>query len=204
MFSPLTKQLIDALCRLPGIGPKSAQRLAFHLLAKNGRNKGLGLSEALSLAISQVTNCRQCQTYTEVDVCTICSSNKRNTKQLCLVEGPLDLLAIEQTNSYRGLYFVLHGRLSPLEGIGPDQLGIPIFLKVIEENGVEEVILATNPTVEGKATAHYVASQLPCGVSCTQIAQGVPLGGELEYLDGGTLSLALAARRQLKLENEVI
>ena len=204
MFSPLTKQLIDALCRLPGVGPKSAQRLAFHLLTKEGRNKGRGLSDALSHAIEKVANCQQCQTYTEVDICSICSSNKRNKKQLCFVEGPLDLLAIEQTNTYSGLYFVLHGRLSPLDGIGPAQLGIPAALLVIEKNGVEEVILATNPTVEGKATAHYIASQLPPEVSCTQIAQGIPLGGELEYLDGGTLSLALSARRQLKLENEVI
>jgi recombination protein RecR len=197
MFSPLTKQLIDALRRLPGVGPKSAQRLAFHLLAEDGRSKGSGLAEALSLAIDQVTNCQQCQTYTEAPVCDICNNSKRNPKQLCIVEGPLDLLAIEQTNSYSGLYFVLHGRLSPLEGIGPDQLGIPIVLKLIQERGVEEVILATNPTVEGKATAHYLASQLPPGVSCTRIAQGVPLGGELEYLDGGTLSLAFNARRQL-------
>jgi recombination protein RecR len=204
MFSPLTKQLIDALSRLPGVGPKSAQRLAFHLLTKEGRNKGLGLSEAISHAVMKVANCQKCQTYTEADICSICSSNKRNRKQLCFVEGPLDLLAIEHTNSYSGLYFVLHGRLSPLDGIGPTQLGISSALKVIEENGVEEVILATNPTVEGKATAYYIASQLPPEVSCTQIAQGIPLGGELEYLDGGTLSLALSARRQLKLANEVI
>jgi recombination protein RecR len=197
MFSPLTQQLIDALCRLPGVGPKSAQRLAFHLLAEEGRNKGSGLAEALSLAISDVSNCQQCQTYTEIDLCSICNNGKRNQKQMCIVEGPLDLLAIEQTNIYRGLYFVLHGRLSPLEGIGPNQLNIPMVLQLIEERNVEEVILATNPTVEGKATAHYIANQLPKGVTCTRIAQGVPLGGELEYLDGGTLSLAFDARRQL-------
>lgn len=199
MFSPLTQQLIEALCRLPGIGPKSAQRLTFHLLAQDGHSKGLGLAEALSQAIENVSNCQRCQTYTEADVCSICNDPKRNQKQICLVEGPLDLLAIEQTNIYRGLYFVLHGRLSPLEGIGPDQLGIPIVLKLIQERQVEEVILATNPTVEGKATAHYIASQLPEGVTCTRIAQGVPLGGELEYLDGGTLSLAFDARRQLAI-----
>lgn len=197
MFSPLTKQLIDALCRLPGIGPKSAGRLAFHLLAEDGRNKGSGLAEALSLAMEKVSNCQQCRTYTEVDVCSICSDNRRNKKQMCLVEGSLDLLAIEQTNIYRGMYFVLHGRLSPLEGVGPSQLGIPAALKLIEENHVEEVILATNPTVEGKATAHYIASQLPSSVACTRIAQGIPLGGELEFLDGGTLSLAFDARREL-------
>jgi recombination protein RecR len=201
MFSPLTKQLIDALCRLPGVGPKSAQRLAFHLLGEDGRNKGAGLAEALSQAMIHVVNCQECQTYTEIAICNLCTNQRRNSKQLCLVEGPLDLLAIEQTQSYRGLYFVLHGRLSPLEGMGPEQLGIPLALKLIEKRGVEEVILATNPTVEGRATAHYIASQLPKGVSCTRIAQGVPLGGELEYLDGGTLALAFNRRQQLQTEN---
>lgn len=200
MFSPLTKQLIDALSRLPGIGHKSAQRLAFHVLGEAGRSKATGLAEALSQAAMHVAQCRQCHTYTEVETCSICEDKKRDQTKLCVVEGPLDLLAIEQTGIYRGLYFVLHGKLSPLEGIGPSQLHIPAALELIKERQVTEVILATNPTVEGKATAHYIASQLPKEVSCTRIAQGVPLGGELEYLDGGTLSLAFGARSQLAMD----
>ena len=201
MFSPLTKQLVDALCRLPGIGPKSAQRLAFHLLSTDGKSKGNNLSMALSQAIESVTRCKQCQTYTETDLCGICSNPKRDQQSVCIVEGPLDLLAIEQTNIFRGTYFVLHGHLSPLDGIGPDQLAISQLFKLIQKHKVTEVILATNPTVEGKATAHYIASGMPQSIRCTRIAQGVPLGGELEYLDGGTLSLAFDARRAL-LPNE--
>lgn len=197
MLSPLTKQLIDAFTRLPGVGRKSAQRMVFHLLGDEKRNKGFALHEALSLALNKVEQCESCQSYCETPQCELCMNTKRDSRLLCIVENPLDRLALEETGIYKGHYFVLHGRLSPLEGIGPDQLGISRLKELLERRGTEEVILATNPTVEGKATAHYIASQLPNGIRCTRIAHGVPLGGELEYLDGGTLSLAFDARRQL-------
>lgn len=195
MFSPLTKQLIEALRGLPSVGPKSAQRMAFHLLANNGRVKGSMLAVALKEAMANVGHCRLCQTFTEQQECNFCQSDKRNAKLLCVVESPADVAAIEATNSYNGRYFVLHGHLSPLDGIGPNELGIPLLLQQIENLKVEELILATNPTVEGKATAHYIANHAKkATIKCTRIAHGVPLGGELEYLDGGTLSHAFISR----------
>ena len=195
MFSPLTKQLIDALCALPGIGPKSAQRIAFHLLAKSGQAKGLALSESLKKAIAEVGQCQLCQIYTEQALCDICRNPRRNKKQLCVVESPPDAAAIEQSHAYSGLYFILQGHLSPLDGLGPEEIGIPLLLRRLSFDETEELILATNPTMEGKATAHYIAAHVSHHkIKCSRIAHGVPLGGELEYLDGGTLSHAFHSR----------
>jgi recombination protein RecR len=195
LFSPLTKRLIEALQSLPGVGPKSAQRLAFHLLAKSAHAKGLTLAEALHLAINQVGHCRLCQTFTELEICDICKNPKRDASLLCVVESPADVAAIEQTNIYSGLYFVLQGHLSPLDGIGPKEIGMPLLLERLKNADIKEVIIATNPTMEGKATAHYIANHVdPHKMKCSRIAHGVPLGGELEYLDGGTLSHALHSR----------
>ncbi|MCB1827689.1 MAG: recombination protein RecR [Coxiellaceae bacterium] len=201
MFSPLTQQLIDALRCLPSVGPKSAQRMAFELLSENGQAKGLQLSNTLKMAIENVGNCERCQTYTEETLCNLCQNQKRNANLLCIVETPADIIAIEQANMYSGLYFVLHGHLSPLDGIGPKEIGIPKLLERIEKEAIEEVILATNPTMEGKATASYIVSQVnPKVTKCTRIAHGVPLGGELEYLDSGTLTHAFYSRVQMQEE----
>ncbi len=195
MFSPLTKRLIEALQALPGVGPKSAQRMAFYLLSQPGRDKGSGLFKALQSAIEEVGSCRLCQIYSEHDLCELCASTKRDTTTLCVVESPADVAAIEQTQIYSGVYFVLQGHLSPLDGIGPDEIGVPALLNRIQKGDLRELILATNPTMEGKATAHYIVSHVDCSkVKCSRIAHGVPLGGELEYLDGGTLSHALHSR----------
>ncbi len=194
-FSPLTQQLIDALCTLPGIGPKSAQRLTFKLLSEQGKPKGQLLASALEKAISQVGYCRRCRNYTELSLCELCSNDRRHAHQLCIVESPADMAAIEQTASFSGLYFVLQGHLSPLEGIGPDDLALPDLLQRIRQDAVSEIILATNSTMEGEATAQYIAAQIDSSkVKCTRIAHGVPIGGELEYLDGGTLGHAFASR----------
>ena len=199
MFSPLTKNLIDALRGLPGVGPRSAQRMAFHLLSQEERQAGKVLANALDAAINHIRLCSQCRHFTEQTCCDICQNPKRNPRVLCVVESPADVVAIEQTNSYHGRYFVLHGHLSPLDGIGPNQIGIPQLLAHIKTlSECEEVILATNATVEGKATAHYIASQLQSSsIRCSRIAHGVPMGGELEYLDGGTLSHAFQSRLPL-------
>ena len=195
MFSPLTKDLIDALQGLPGIGRKSAQRMAFYLLAKSGQAKGLALSEALETAIHQVGQCKLCQIYTEQLLCDICRNTKRDQTLLCVVESPADLAAIEQTQVYSGRYFVLQGHLSPLDGIGPYEIGIPILLNRLKDANIKELIIATNVTMEGKATAHYIANHIHAfKIKCSRIAYGVPIGGELEYLDGGTLSHAFHSR----------
>lgn len=198
-FSPLTQQLIDALRGLPGVGPKSAQRMAFELLADNGKQRGLHLSSALKEAIERVGNCERCHTYTEETLCQLCNNPKRNANLLCVVETPADILAIEQANMYSGLYFVLHGHLSPLDEIGPREIGIPQLLERLEKESIQELILATNPTMEGKATASFIASQVdPNKTKCTRIAHGVPLGGELEYLDSGTLTHAFYSRVEIQ------
>ena len=198
MFSVLTQQLIDALRCLPGIGPKSAQRMAFELLGDKGKARGLHLSKVLQQAIEHVGCCERCQTYTEETHCQLCQNPKRNPSLLCVVETPADILAIEQANMYSGLYFVLHGHLSPLDGIGPHEIGIPKLLERIDKQPVQEIILATNPTMEGKATASYIASQIDATkIKCTRIAHGVPLGGELEYLDSGTLTHAFYSRSEI-------
>jgi recombination protein RecR len=196
-----TSRLIDALIEtlrcLPGVGPKSAQRMAFHLLEHN-REGGRRLAEALQQAMERVGNCRECRTLSEVDVCTLCANDRRDRSQLCVVESPADVQALEQSTDYRGLYFVLMGHLSPLDGIGPDALGLDQLDKRLKEGEVQELILATNPTVEGEATAHFISEMAAgCGVRATRIAHGVPLGGELEYIDGGTLSQAFAGRQDI-------
>lgn len=195
MFSPLTKELIESLRCLPGVGPRSAQRIALHLLERD-RTGAVRLAHALENASDKIGHCKQCRILTEDDVCQICANPARNDKLLCVVETPSDVLALEQAGGYNGLYFVLMGHLSPLDGIGPDEIGIDALLNEARSRGVEEVILATNPTVEGEATAHYIAETLrPLNINITRIAHGVPLGGELEYVDGGTLAHALMGRK---------
>lgn len=195
MFSPFTQELIDALTCLPGIGPKSAQRMAFYLLDEQRRPQGRALASALSTAMERVQRCQRCQTYTEETTCQLCQNPKRQSGQLCIIESPADIIAIEQTHSYNGHYFVLHGHLSPLDGIGPQELGIPQLLHRIEAEPITEIILATNPTMEGKATAHYISTHLTKpDITLSRIAFGVPLGGEIEYLDGHTLAHAFQSR----------
>lgn len=192
--SPLIDQLIEAFRCLPGVGPKSAQRMSLHLLERN-RNGGKNLSEALNEALEKVGNCPRCRTLTEEATCRICSSASRNPKICCVVESPADIFAIEHAGTYRGIYFVLMGHLSPIDGIGPEQLGIGQLLDKVKEEDIEEVIIACNPTVEGDATAYYLAEQLRASdVLVSRIAHGVPVGGELEFVDGGTLSHAFAGR----------
>lgn len=193
--SPLIDQLIEAFRCLPGVGPKSAQRMSLHLLERN-RSGGQKLSEALHEALEKVGNCESCRTLTEEALCRICASQSRNHSLCCVVESPADIFAIEQSGSYRGIYFVLMGHLSPIDGIGPEQLGIRQLVDKVTGGGIEEVIIACNPTVEGDATAYYIAEQLrPSKVPVSRIAHGVPVGGELEYVDGGTLSHAFTGRK---------
>jgi recombination protein RecR len=193
-YSPALARLIDALRCLPGVGPKSAQRMAFYLLERD-RDGGRSLSHALAEALSSVGHCKQCRMLTESELCSICASSQRETAQLCVVESPADVVAIEQSGGFRGRYFVLMGHLSPLDGVGPAELGLGEFERRLREGEVREVILATNPTAEGEATAHYLGElALRLGIKASRIAHGVPVGGELEYVDGGTLAHALAGR----------
>ena len=193
-YTPTLALLIDSLRCLPGVGPKSAQRMAFHLLERD-REGGRALSHALAQALAHVGHCRRCRMLTESELCAICASAQRNTAQLCVVESPADVVAIEQSGGFRGRYFVLMGHLSPLDGIGPAELGLDDFERILGEEEVREVILATNPTAEGEATAHYLGElALRLGVTASRIAHGVPVGGELEYVDCGTLAQALKGR----------
>lgn len=195
--SPAVARLIDALRTLPGVGPKTAQRMAFHLL-QDGREGARRLAEGLENALANVTRCRQCRMFTESELCAICAAPQRDASLLCVVESPADVVAVEQSGGYRGRYFVLMGHLSPLDGIGPEQLGIGRLESLLEGGAVQEVILATNPTVEGEATAHFLSELVGArGLRATRIAHGVPIGGELEYIDGGTLAHALAGRHTL-------
>ena len=196
--SPLIDQLIEAFRCLPGVGPKSAQRMTLHLLERN-RSGGKKLSESLTVAINEVGNCIQCRTLTEEDICRICASKSRNHAICCVVESPADIFAIEQSGSFRGIYFVLMGHLSPIDGIGPEQLGINQLLDKVKNNDIEEVIIACNPNVEGDATTYYIAEQLKnFNVQVSRIAHGVPVGGELEFVDGGTLTHAFAGRTSME------
>lgn len=198
-FSPLIEQLVEAFRCLPGVGPKSAQRMAFFLLERN-RSGGQQLSAALALALERVGHCSQCRTLTEETLCRICANPSRLATQCCVVESPADVLAIEQTGAYKGRYFVLMGHLSPIDGIGPEQLGIDRLLSHLRAAAVEELILACNPTVEGEATAWYIAEQLRgTPVLVSRIAHGVPVGGELEFVDGGTLSHAFVGRKPMDI-----
>lgn len=191
----LISELMDALRCLPGVGARSAQRMTYHLLERD-REGGRRLAAALSAAMDQVRHCASCRTLTELEICEICANPARDPTQLCVVEQPADVLAVEQATGYRGGYFVLLGRLSPLDGVGPDELGLDRLAARLDEDELQEVILATNPTVEGEATAHYIGEMARRrGVRATRIAHGVPLGGELEFIDGGTLSHAFSGRR---------
>jgi recombination protein RecR len=195
--SPRLAQLIEALRTLPGVGPKTAQRMAFHLL-QEGRGGARALSVALDAALGSIARCSRCRMLTEEALCQICASQQRDATLLCAVESPADVVAIEQSGSYRGRYFVLMGHLSPLDGIGPEHLGVQDLEALLGEGSVRELILATNPTVEGEATAHFLGEiAARFGVRATRIAHGVPIGGELEYVDGGTLARALAGRQSL-------
>ena len=193
-YTPTLARLIDALRCLPGVGPKSAQRMAFYLLERD-RDGGRALAESLAEALNAVGHCKRCRMLTESELCSICASAGRDAAQLCVVESPADVVAIEQSGGFRGRYFVLMGHLSPLDGVGPAELGLDEFERVLGEGEVREVILATNPTAEGEATAHYLGElALRMGLKASRIAHGVPVGGELEYVDGGTLAHALAGR----------
>ncbi len=193
-YTPTLARLIDSLRCLPGVGPKSAQRMAFYLLERD-RDGGKALARAMAEALDKVGHCKRCRMLTESDLCAICASNQRDLAQLCVVESPADVVAIEQSGGFRGRYFVLMGHLSPLDGVGPAELGLDDFERLLGDGDVREVILATNPTAEGEATAHYLGEvALRLGVKASRIAHGVPVGGELEYVDGGTLAHALAGR----------
>lgn len=193
-FSPLLEKLIEALRCLPGVGPKTAQRMALQLLTR-GRDNGKRLSSILKDAMEQISHCRSCRIFSESEICEICTSTNRDQSLLCIVENPIDVSAVEQTASYRGKYFVLLGHLSPLDGIGPEEIGISHLKVHFERGDIKEVILATNPTVEGEATAHYISELAKqYKIKVTRIAHGVPIGSELEYIDASTLAHALAGR----------
>jgi recombination protein RecR len=194
-FSPALQTLMDTLRCLPGVGPKSAQRMTLHLLERD-RDGATALANALSDAVERVDHCSRCRNFTELEVCEICLDSRRDGKTICVVETPGDVLAIEESGGFKGIYFVLMGRLSPIDGIGPAEIGLEKFHQRVVDEGIAEVILATNPTVEGEATAYYLTDMLQSeGVRVTRIAHGVPLGGELEYVDGSTLAHALNGRR---------
>lgn len=194
-YSPLLVNLIDALRCMPGIGRKSAQRIAFQLLERD-REGAKNLSSALADAAIGIGHCSRCRMFTEHELCSICAASGRDEAQLCVVESPADIMAIEDATSFRGLYFVLMGHLSPLDGIGPEELGLSILEERFAEGVATEIIIATNPTVEGDATAHYLADMAARhNIQASRIAHGVPLGGELEYVDSGTLSHAFYGRR---------
>ena len=187
--------LIEALRCLPGVGPKSAQRMAYHLLQRD-RSGARRLGDALLHALAAVRHCLRCNTFTENEMCERCQSPRRDPSLLCVVETPVDMNMMEQTHSYQGLYYVLMGRLSPLDGVGPRELGLERVLARALDGVVQEVILATNYTNEGEATAHYLMAMLqPRGVRVSRIARGIPVGGELEYVDSGTLAQALRERK---------
>ena len=192
----LLEQLVEALRCLPGVGQKSAQRMAYHLLERN-REGGARLSQALASAMDKVGHCQSCRDFSESELCATCASTSRERSLLCAVENPADRLAIEQATGYRGLYFVLQGRLSPLDGIGPRELGLDLLATRLAQGEVKELIIATNPTVEGEATAHYLAQLArQFEVKPSRLAHGVPLGGELEYVDRGTLAHAFGSRQE--------
>ena len=195
MTEPLLEALIESLRRLPGVGVKSAQRMAFHLM-QHDRDGAQRLGLALQAAATRVGHCQRCHTFTEAEVCNTCLDASRDTRLLCVVETPADQAALERTGSYRGLYFVLMGRLSPLDGVGANDIGLKPLMARATDSAVEEVIIATNFTAEGEATAHVVTEVLKArGVRVTRLARGVPVGSELEYVDLGTIAHALSDRR---------
>ncbi|MHC1479199.1 recombination mediator RecR [Frateuria aurantia] len=193
--SPLLAELVEALRCLPGVGQKSAQRMAYQLLQRE-RSRGLKLAAVLGDALQRIGHCQQCRTFSETPVCSICASSSRDRHLLCVVESPVELAAIEQATDYRGCYFVLLGRLSPLDGMGPAELGLDRLAERLGQGEVEELIIATNPTVEGEATSHYLAQLARAGgIRASRLAHGVPLGGELEFVDRGTLAHAFGGRQ---------
>ena len=194
-LSPLLVRLVEALRCLPGVGPKTAQRMAFHLLERN-RDAALDLARVIEEAVTAIGRCASCRTLSEQTLCPICASSRRDARTLCVVETPADMAAIEASTGYQGVFFVLMGHLSPLDGIGPAELGLDQLERRLDGGGIAEVILATSSTVEGEATAHYLAEMVrERGIRATRIAQGVPMGGELEFVDGGTLARAIVARQ---------
>ncbi len=200
--SPLVDSLIEAFQCLPGVGPKSAQRMVLHLLERN-KNAGFILANALTNALESVDKCSNCRIFTEDEICQICSNEKRNKKQICVVESVSDVFAIEMSNQFTGQYFILHGHLSPIDDIGPEELGLEkLFIRVREE-GIEEIILATNSTLEGETTSHFIYDKIKTteNLKVTKLARGVPLGGELEYVDRGTIIHAFSGRQNIRLED---
>lgn len=196
-LSPIVEQLVDHLRILPGVGPKSAQRMAFYLLERN-REAGRQLGRVLQHAMEQAKYCEFCRSLCEGELCHICVDPRRDRATLCVVENPADVLIIEQSVGYRGLYYVLRGHLSPLDGIGPEALGLDLLVEHLKTHGIKELILATNPTAEGEATAHYIGELAKnFAVTISRIAHGIPLGSELEYVDGGTIAHSFVGRRPL-------
>lgn len=194
---PALEQLIESLRCLPGVGPKSALRMAYHLLQRD-RNGANALALSLQNALQVLGHCTLCNNFSESEICPVCLSDKRDASQLCVVEMPTDLMMMEQTQSYSGMYFVLMGRLSPLDGIGPKEINLDKLIKRAQNGQVAEVILATNYTVEGEATAHYISELLKTRkIAVSRIARGLPMGGEIEYVDSGTLAIALLGRKKL-------
>lgn len=196
-FSPLIDELIERLRVLPGVGPKSAQRMALYLIERN-REGARRLAAALLNVVDNVGQCNQCRTLSEEDVCRTCANPNRDRSLLCVVENPSEVFAIEQAIGFKGLYFVLHGRLSPIDGIGPEELGLRYLAQRFDTGEIAEVVLATNPTIEGEATAQYIAEMAKLRrITATRIAHGIPMGGELDNIDSGTLSYAFSGRRVL-------
>lgn len=194
---PALEQLIDSLRCLPGVGPKSAQRMAYYLLQRDRKGANI-LAQALDSALQVVDHCKLCNTFSEQVICPLCESSQRDNTVLCVVEMPTDLMMLENTRAYAGLYFVLMGRLSPLDGIGPKEIHLDRLIKRAQDGIVQEVILATNYTVEGDATAHYISELLRArGIKVSRIARGMPMGGEIEYVDSGTLAQAMIERRSV-------
>ncbi len=194
--SPKLTHLIEALCCLPGIGKKSAQRIAYHVLERD-RDGARKLAASMNDAMDSIGHCQRCRTFSETEICPLCASHKRDRALLCVVESPADVASIEQSD-FRGLYFVLMGHLSPLDGIGPDEIGLPELGQLFDEGEIEEVILATSTTVEGEATAHFIGEMVrKRNLKVTRIAHGIPMGGGLEYVNSRTISHAMAGRREL-------
>ncbi|MFC3908694.1 recombination mediator RecR [Legionella dresdenensis] len=189
------QRLVEALRCLPGVGPKSAQRMVYNLLQQHQRQRGLNLAHCLEQAMHNITNCQRCNNYTEASLCTLCQNSSRNKGLLCVVERPSDISAIEQSNAFNGTYFVLMGKISPLDGLGPEDIGLPRLERLVVSENITEVILALTPTVEGQTTIHFIYEMLRTyPVRLSQLAHGIPLGGELEFLDGMTIGSALRNR----------
>jgi len=197
VYSPLLEQLIDTLKCLPGVGPKTAQRMAFHLLQRD-KPGGMRLADSIVKAIKNIGYCEKCRTLSERAICTLCGNSSRDQSQMCIVESPADMMAVEHATAYKGIYFVLQGSLSPLDGIGPEDIGMDLFEQRLAENIIKDIILATSPTIEGETTAQYIRQIAHnFAIPISRIAHGIPMGGELEHVDSSTLSRAFAARQSL-------